>query len=187
VAFINDKKLWRGQPADLLEELEITAARVKILTNSKSWPKTPAWLSRKLNEIQSTLEHLGISVDRSRDNGQRYITLKVGENADHSVMLSPKVDEPLKDETKYKDVTGNLTLSDSNCDSKKLKESVYSESDSNDRMDRKNCNLKSSQASYDKLSKKELWNKAANADDEANDKLQTILINSSNVKNGVLR
>lgn len=186
VAFINDKKIWRGTAADLLEELKITAERLNIPTNSKSWPKNPAWFSRKLNQIESTIEHMGISVDRSRDNGQRYITLKVGENADRSVMLSPKVDEPLKNEIQHKNVTGNLTLNDSNFDSKNLKESVYSESDSNDRMDSKTCDLKSSQTSYDKTSKKELWNKSVNSDDESNDILQESLIKSPRVKNGVL-
>jgi len=138
-----------------------------------------------LNDIQPILEHLGISIDKSRGSGQRYLTIKVGENADHSVMLSQKVHEPSEDETINKDMTGNLTPSDSKSDSKTKDQCILSELDCNDRKDRKNCNLKSSPISYDKLSEEELWNKSCHKDVKANKILQTILKKNSLAENRV--
>ena len=54
---------WEGQPAKLLEELEIVGQRHKVNTNHKSWPKDVRWLTRRLNQIRSNLlEGLGIEV-----------------------------------------------------------------------------------------------------------------------------
>jgi hypothetical protein len=46
--------VWEGQPAELLERLEITAQTHRINTNHKSWPKEVRWLTRRLNQIRST-------------------------------------------------------------------------------------------------------------------------------------
>ena len=46
------KMSWEGQPAKLLEELEIVAQRHKVNTNHKSWPKDVRWLTRRLNQIR---------------------------------------------------------------------------------------------------------------------------------------
>jgi hypothetical protein len=61
------KESWEGQPARLLEQLEIVAQRHKISTNHKSWPKEVRWLTRRLNQIRSNLlEGLGIEVKINR-------------------------------------------------------------------------------------------------------------------------
>jgi Bifunctional DNA primase/polymerase, N-terminal len=61
------KMSWEGQPAKLLEELEIVAQRHKVNTNHKSWPKEVRWLTRRLNQIRSNLlEGLGIEVQINR-------------------------------------------------------------------------------------------------------------------------
>jgi hypothetical protein len=58
---------WEGQPAKLLDELELVAQRHKINTNHKSWPKEVRWLTRRLNQIRSNLlEGLGIEVQIKR-------------------------------------------------------------------------------------------------------------------------
>ena len=58
---------WEGQPAKLLDELELVAQRHKINTNHKSWPKEVRWLTRRLNQIRSSLlEGLGIEVQIKR-------------------------------------------------------------------------------------------------------------------------
>jgi hypothetical protein len=58
---------WEGQPAKLLEELEVVAQRYKVNTNHKSWPKEVRWLTRRLNQIRSNLlEGLGIEVQINR-------------------------------------------------------------------------------------------------------------------------
>jgi hypothetical protein len=65
---IQDKSnTWEGQPAKLLEQLDIVAQRHKINTNHKSWPKEVRWLTRRLNQIRSNLlEGLGIEVQINR-------------------------------------------------------------------------------------------------------------------------
>ena len=58
---------WEGQPAKLLDELELVAQRHKVNTNHKSWPKEVRWLTRRLNQIRSNLlEGLGIEVQIKR-------------------------------------------------------------------------------------------------------------------------
>jgi hypothetical protein len=61
------KSSWEGQPAKLLEQLEIVGQRHNINTNHKSWPKEVRWLTRRLNQIRSNLlEGLGIEVQINR-------------------------------------------------------------------------------------------------------------------------
>lgn len=59
---------WDGSVTELLKELEFVAARDGINTKVKTWPKDPNVLSRRLNEIKSNLEELGIFYD-IRNNG----------------------------------------------------------------------------------------------------------------------
>lgn len=59
--------VWEGQPAELLEHLEIIAQIHRINTNHKSWPKEVRWLTRRLNQIRSNLlEGLGIDITIDR-------------------------------------------------------------------------------------------------------------------------
>ena len=77
---INDKSKtsWEGQPAKLLEQLEIVAQRHRVNTNHKSWPKEVRWLTRRLNQIRSNLlEGLGINVTIHRDTVTNTSTIKV--------------------------------------------------------------------------------------------------------------
>lgn len=72
------KASWEGQPAKLLEQLEIVAQRHKINTNHKLWPKEVRWLTRRLNQIRSNLvEGLGIIVTTHRDTVANTSTIKV--------------------------------------------------------------------------------------------------------------
>jgi hypothetical protein len=72
------KASWEGQPAKLLEQLEIVAQRHKINTNHKLWPKEVRWLTRRLNQIRSNLvEGLGINVTTHRDTVANTSTIKV--------------------------------------------------------------------------------------------------------------
>ena len=72
------KASWEGQPAKLLEQLEIVALRHKINTNHKLWPKEVRWLTRRLNQIRSNLvEGLGISVTTHRDTVANTSTIKI--------------------------------------------------------------------------------------------------------------
>jgi hypothetical protein len=59
--------IWEGQPAELLDRLELIAQTHKINTNHKLWPKEVRWLTRRLNQIRSNLlEGLGIDITIDR-------------------------------------------------------------------------------------------------------------------------
>jgi hypothetical protein len=59
--------VWEGQPAELLERLEIIAQTHRINTHHKLWPKEVRWLTRRLNQIRSNLlEGLGIDITIDR-------------------------------------------------------------------------------------------------------------------------
>lgn len=186
-ALIKERKSWKGTAADLLEELETVAANEKIQTNLRSWPKSPSWVTRQLNSIQSTLEHLGISIERTKENGQRFLTIKFGENTDNGVMLSEKVNEPSKNESKDNIVTGHITRNDSEYDSKIKNQSLLSKLDCNDRTDIKLTNLESQQVVHEKTSQLELFRMAACGDDNANDLLKAQTLEKSNSKDKVLK
>ena len=44
-----------GSVTECLDALLVVAQENKINTDSKAWPKTPAWVSRYLNKIKSNL------------------------------------------------------------------------------------------------------------------------------------
>jgi DNA-binding transcriptional MerR regulator len=58
---------YRGTFSGLLKELEIVAQRLNINTRSKQWPKSPNYLSRRLNEVRTNLREVGITVERFTD------------------------------------------------------------------------------------------------------------------------
>ena len=55
---------WQGTNTELLAKLEEIAYDLKINTNSKSWPKSPSILSRRINEAKTSLREVGIIIDR---------------------------------------------------------------------------------------------------------------------------
>lgn len=61
IALMEKKDSWDGSVSTLLDALESTAAKEKINTNSKSWPKAAHILSRRLKEVKSNLESVGIT------------------------------------------------------------------------------------------------------------------------------
>jgi hypothetical protein len=69
IAMMNDsnKADWHGAPADFLESVTRTAFKLRISTNSKSWPKNPTWAVRRLNEVKPSLSAVGIEVDVTRE------------------------------------------------------------------------------------------------------------------------
>lgn len=69
--FTSSRDEWRGSASQLLAELEEVAEYLKINTKSSSWPKTPNYLSRRLNEIRTNLREVGIVVDWSIDSSRK--------------------------------------------------------------------------------------------------------------------
>ena len=76
VEFMRDRPAWTGRISDLLVEIKITADKQGINHNISSMPKAPNSLSRRIKEVRSNLENVGITFEISmkRSNGT-YITL----------------------------------------------------------------------------------------------------------------
>jgi hypothetical protein len=56
------KRWYRGTFSGLLKDLEVVAQRLNINTRSKQWPKSPNYLSRRLN-----LREVGVTIERFTD------------------------------------------------------------------------------------------------------------------------
>lgn len=72
--FTGELKTWEGTPTELLSKLNEVAENENIDTSNRLWPKAPNVLSRRLNEIKSNLQDIGIKVTISKGI-QRSITL----------------------------------------------------------------------------------------------------------------
>lgn len=65
--FMGENEVLKGSPIDVLDALEIFAHNNGIKTDHKLWPKSPNMVTRRLNQIRSTLlEGLGIDVQITR-------------------------------------------------------------------------------------------------------------------------
>lgn len=74
---MEDRETWQGTPAELLEELEARAERLKVKIKVKSWPGAPHILTRKLNELRGNLREMGILIDDLPRTGQQGRRLKI--------------------------------------------------------------------------------------------------------------
>ncbi|MPZ06619.1 MAG: hypothetical protein GEU26_09425 [Nitrososphaeraceae archaeon] len=68
---------WTGTTTELLTDLELVTAELKINTQSNSWPKAANVLSRRLNEIKTSLRDADISIDYIQDPGTRVKKIKI--------------------------------------------------------------------------------------------------------------
>jgi hypothetical protein len=64
---VDTRQWYRGTFSGLLKDLETVAQRLNINTRSKQWPKSPNYLSRRLNEVKTNLREIGITIDRLND------------------------------------------------------------------------------------------------------------------------
>jgi uncharacterized protein with GYD domain len=76
---MKDKDKWSGSVTDLLCILERVAVSASINTNSKNWPMAANILSKRLREVKSNLEELGIHYD-IRHSGNYKTIIIVNEN-----------------------------------------------------------------------------------------------------------
>lgn len=67
---------WEGTASLLLERLGLVAMGMKIDTGEKTWPKTPAMLSRRLNEVAGNLLEEQIKISFTHDGKKRNIRLE---------------------------------------------------------------------------------------------------------------
>lgn len=99
IVLMGEQPEWTGTPTELLNTLEEVAEREKInIRKSKTWPKSPAWITRRLNEIESGLITAGIEVEQHRDGQKRTITiLKPKKNDDNDDSAVIKLDNDNSD------------------------------------------------------------------------------------------
>lgn len=74
--FIEDSRRWEGKPAELLEILIKVAEEENINMNDKMWPKASNVLSRRINEIKSNLQDMGIEIEIIRSSERKIIISK---------------------------------------------------------------------------------------------------------------
>lgn len=101
IEFIRDRDEWKGTAAALLQELK----RVSFfddLQSSPLWPRDPQWLTKRLKEVETNLQNLGIYIDRYMED-QKRIT--------HITKKKPDDDEPDQpDNTKAVETVENQQL-----------------------------------------------------------------------------
>lgn len=95
-SFMADKDVWEGNASTLLEVLEKVAESEKIDTRARGWPKAANSLSRKLNELKTTLQAAGVSIKGDKQN-QRIIFLeRTPEGPENIVETVQTVESPIK-------------------------------------------------------------------------------------------
>ena len=85
VILMEDKVEWIGTATGLLAKLEDVAAQHRINIHDKIWPKTPNWLSRRINEVKTNLREKGITIekDTSDNSNKRLIIRKTQKNTEN--------------------------------------------------------------------------------------------------------
>lgn len=79
IALLDNRHLWSGPIAELLETLELVAIREKINTRVKNWPKAAHVLSMRLKEVKSNLEKKGIRFDIRNQGYAKVVTFEKGD------------------------------------------------------------------------------------------------------------
>ena len=78
IDFMESREKWRGTAPELLAELESVASKLKINTQrERLWPRAANVLTRRLNEIKSNLEEVGISIYDSKDPVKRTVIWEI--------------------------------------------------------------------------------------------------------------
>jgi hypothetical protein len=77
VKFMENKTMWTGSATELLGYMEPISEEMRISTKSRAYPKGPSVLTKRLNEIKSTLEEIGITITKGHDSKTklRFITI----------------------------------------------------------------------------------------------------------------
>lgn len=76
IAFMKKRTSWNGSVSELLCKLEECAEKEKISTNSKLWPGAAHILSRRLKEVKSNLEAVGITFSIRHGGDSKVIQLE---------------------------------------------------------------------------------------------------------------
>lgn len=86
LAFMENQTKWEGTPGELLKKLEDEefVKEHKIDTDAEKWPKAANWLTKRIMEIETNLEHEGVKFATKRVKGRRVITLLKTEKFGHN-------------------------------------------------------------------------------------------------------
>lgn len=99
IALLKNKTSWSGSVSSLLKELERTAEIERINTRVKTWAKDPNVLSKRLKEVKSNLEEIGIYYDIRHAGDFKKITLeRHGEGEDTKGTRNNVLRRPLSDD-----------------------------------------------------------------------------------------
>lgn len=75
--FMINMNEWKGTATQLLTKLDALAETMKINIKSKSWPKAPNLLSRRINEARTNLREIGILIESFSDSSNtRVLTIR---------------------------------------------------------------------------------------------------------------
>lgn len=75
VALLANTNKWSGTITELLHALGEVASRERISTLSKLWPTAPNYVTRRLNEVRSDLQEIGINYEIKHMGAAKVITL----------------------------------------------------------------------------------------------------------------
>jgi len=76
MAFIKGRKSWAGSVSTFLGELERVAVKDRINTRVKTWPVDASVLSKRLKEVKSNLEEIGIYYDIRHAGNYKKLTIE---------------------------------------------------------------------------------------------------------------
>jgi hypothetical protein len=110
VALMKDNQTWSGSVASLLNELERIAFQEKINTNVKTFPKAAHILSRRLKEVKSNLEDVGITFDIRHAGDSKKVSIK--KSGSNVIPIRPQQGTLKLTETDSNEVTDTELLED---------------------------------------------------------------------------
>jgi hypothetical protein len=118
-AFMQDQDQWEGTASELHAELERVAATNRIDVENKQWPNAANWVKRRLDEVSTDLQEIGITIthDRAAGSGDRIICLSSHADSQHEDCLeldhalAQLMDDDLIDDDLLNEVGIQLDLS----------------------------------------------------------------------------
>lgn len=66
---------WESTPTELLHKLK-GIAFANNLEQDRTWPKSPVWLTRRINEVEPNLRSIGINIEHSSTDSGRLISIQ---------------------------------------------------------------------------------------------------------------
>ncbi len=74
IEFVKDRATWQGSAEELLKALNHQFG-MSSLSSSPLWPKAPEWMSRRLNDVETNLNAVGIRIEFERTPDGRKINI----------------------------------------------------------------------------------------------------------------